>query len=83
MLEHSLAEIMAGYDPDAHPIVGPLLAGGPAEIVRQHQLPHRRAYADHCHLCYAARCALRLRFRDILAPGQVCGTTRAGPETGT
>jgi organic radical activating enzyme len=83
MLEHSLAEIMAGYDPDAHPIVGPLLAGGPAEIVRQHQLPHRSAYADHCHLCYAARCALRLRFPDILTPDQVYGTTRAGPETGT
>ncbi len=26
-------EIMSDYDPDRHPIVGPLLAGGPAELV--------------------------------------------------
>ena len=83
MLEHSLAEIIAGYDPDAHPIVGPLLAGGPAEIVHRYQLPHLDAYADHCHLCYASRCTLRPRFPDILAPDQVYGTSRIGPETGT
>jgi len=73
MLEHGLAEIMADYDPVAHPITGPLLAGGPAEIVRQYQLPHLDGYADHCHLCYSARCALRQRFPDILTPDQVYG----------
>jgi len=73
MLEHSLADIMAGYDPDAHPITGPLLAGGPAEIVRRYELPHLDGYADHCHLCYTARCVLRQRFPDILTPNQVYG----------
>ncbi len=73
VLEDSLAQIMAGYDPDAHPIVGPLLAGGPAELVRHYDLEHREGYADHCHLCYQARCALRRRFPDVLTPDQMYG----------
>ena len=74
VLERSLAEIMAGYDPDAHPVVGPLLAGGPAELVRRYNLPREEGYADHCHLCYESRCALRQRFPDVLAPDQMYGT---------
>jgi hypothetical protein len=75
MLEHPLAEIMAGYSPDEHPIVGPLLAGGPAEIVRRYNLPHEEGYADHCHLCYKMRCALRERFPNVLLPDQMYGTS--------
>ena len=75
MLEHPLTEIMAGYDADLHPIVGPLLAGGPAEIVRRYDLSHKEGYADHCHLCYEARRALRQRFPDVLTPDQMYGVT--------
>jgi hypothetical protein len=78
MLEHPLTEIMAGHDPDEHPIVGPLLAGGPAEIVRRYDLSHEEGYADHCHLCYEARRALRQRFPDVLTPDQMYGETQAG-----
>ncbi|MBT8093057.1 MAG: 4Fe-4S cluster-binding domain-containing protein [Gammaproteobacteria bacterium] len=74
MFERPLADIMADYDPVMHPIVGPLLAGGPAEIVRRYELAHESGYADHCHLCYAMRCALRERFADVLAPHQMYGT---------
>jgi len=74
LLQHPLAKIMAGYDPDEHPIVGPLLAGGPAEIARRYDLPHQDRYADHCHLCYESRCALRQRFPDVLRPDQMYGT---------
>lgn len=73
LLERPLADIMAGYDPDEHPIVGPLLAGGPAELIRRYELPHQDRYADHCHLCYSARCALRQRFPDVLTPDQMYG----------
>ena len=73
LLERSLADIMREYDPDAHPIVGPLLAGGPAEIVRRYALAHEDGYADHCHLCYASRCELRKRFPDVLTPDQMYG----------
>jgi len=73
MLERPLTEIMDDYDAGAHPIVGPLLAGGPAEIVRRYGLSHEEGYADHCHLCYKARCALRERFPDELTPDQMYG----------
>jgi len=69
----SLHEICEAYNPDAHPITGPLLAGGPAELVRRYELPHEEAYADACHLCYAARQALRGQFPDILKPDQMYG----------
>ena len=74
LLERPLAEIMRDYDPDAHPIVGPLLEGGPAEIVNRYGLSHEQAYADACHLCYASRCTLRDRFPDQLTPDQMYGT---------
>ncbi|MDJ0749287.1 MAG: radical SAM protein [Woeseiaceae bacterium] len=74
MLECSLAEIMADFDPDTHPIVGPLLAGGPAELVRRYDLPHKEGYADHCHLCYESRRVLRQRFPDELTPDQMYRT---------
>ncbi|MDX2411211.1 MAG: hypothetical protein QNK34_04565 [Woeseiaceae bacterium] len=66
---------MRDYDADDHPIVGPLVAGGPAEIVRRYDLPHQDGYADHCHLCYKSRYALRERFPKILTPDQMYGTT--------
>jgi MoaA/NifB/PqqE/SkfB family radical SAM enzyme len=75
LLDRPLKEIMDDYDADQHPIVGPLLAGGPAEIVRRYGLPHEDEYADHCHLCYSARCALRERFPDVLTPDQMYGVT--------
>lgn len=73
LLQRPLAEIMREYDADKHPIVGPLLAGGPAEIVRKYGLAHEDGYADHCHLCYRSRCALRGRFPDVLTPDQMYG----------
>jgi hypothetical protein len=73
LLQRPLTEIMREYDADEHPIVGPLLAGGPAEIVRRYGLSHEPGYADHCHLCYEARRALRQRFPDVLTPDQMYG----------
>lgn len=73
LLERPLVEIMRDYQPDSHPIIGPLLAGGPAEIVARYGLPHQDGYADACHLCYQARCELRDRFPGILTPGQMYG----------
>ena len=73
LLERPLTEIMADFRPDEHPIVGPLLDGGPAEIVRRYKLAHEDGYADHCHLCYVSRQSLRSRFPDVLAPDQMYG----------
>lgn len=73
LLQRPLTEIMRDYDPDGHPVVGPLLAGGPAALVDEYGLPHRQAYADACQLCYQARCLLRPRFPGELTPAQMYG----------
>jgi hypothetical protein len=73
LVESPLTEIIGGYDPDTHPIIGPLLAGGPVELVNRYELQHEQAYADACHLCYVSRCKLRDRFSDVLTPDQMYG----------
>jgi MoaA/NifB/PqqE/SkfB family radical SAM enzyme len=73
LFQRPLAELVSAYDPQAHPIVGPLLDGGPAELVRRYGLPHEESYADACHLCYTSREMLRPRFPVLLAPDQMYG----------
>ena len=77
ILQTPLKEICETYNPDLHPITGPLLRGGPAELARHYGLPHAEGYADPCHLCDEARRALRERFSDILRPDQMYGTSRS------
>lgn len=68
-----LSEICRAYAPEADPIVGPLLRGGPAELARQYSLTPEEHYADACHLCYEVRQALRSRFPDVLTPDPMYG----------
>jgi hypothetical protein len=68
-----LGEICEAWDPDAHPIAGPLLAGGPLELARRHGIPTADEYADACHLCYETRDALRSRFPAELGPSRMYG----------
>jgi MoaA/NifB/PqqE/SkfB family radical SAM enzyme len=76
LFEKPLKQICAEYDADAHPICGLLLAGGPAALVTEYNLPHASDYADACHLCYEARTRLRARFPELLAPDQMYGVMR-------
>ncbi len=73
LFEKRLKQICEAYDPDAHPICGPLLDGGPAALVTEYNVPHAPSYADACHLCYAARTTLRSRFPQCLRPDQMYG----------
>lgn len=73
LTEKSLQNICDEYKPDTHPIVGPLLAGGPAGLVKHYGLPHQKSYADACHLCYEARASLRERYPAVLAPPNMYG----------
>ena len=59
-------------------IVGPLLRGGPAELVRECGLEMEDGFVDECHLCYAARKSLRTRFPELLGPGCVYGVKAGG-----
>ncbi len=71
LFERPLVEILNGYRPDEHPMVGPLLRGGPAELARRYDVPHAEAYADACHLCFTLRQALRPQFGAALGPDQM------------
>ncbi|KPV63917.1 MAG: hypothetical protein AOA65_1163 [Candidatus Bathyarchaeota archaeon BA1] len=68
-----VSKIIEGYNPHENPVLEPLTCGGPAALVEKFSLPHDEVYADACHLCYAARCMLRKRFPNILAPDQMYG----------
>jgi len=74
LIQRPLAEIMQDYDPDTHPVIGPLLSGGPVELVEKYALDHEGAYADACHLCYLSRAKLRDRFPGVLTLGQMYGS---------
>lgn len=73
IFESTLKKISAAYDPDQHPVAGPLLRGGPAELCRAYGLPHAAHYADACHLCYRSRVLLREKLPDVLSPDQAYG----------
>ena len=73
MWQTPLSELAENYDPQAHPICGPLLRGGPARLAQEQAVPHEDAYVDACHFCYALRLSLLDRFPQYLAPRQVYG----------
>jgi MoaA/NifB/PqqE/SkfB family radical SAM enzyme len=77
LYEDSLREICEMFDPEHHPIVGPLLEGGPAELARRYDVAHKDEYADACQLCYETCRALRERFPEILGPDQMYGIPEA------
>lgn len=74
VFERPLAELFANWRPEGHPIIGPLLRGGPAALAAAYDVPcDPRGYVEACHLCDATRRHLRPRFPDVLAPPLVYG----------
>jgi len=71
--ETPFSELIQNYDPDSHPIVGPLLKGGPLELAREYKVVHDDEYISACHFCYKVRSALLGRFPKYLTPRQVYG----------
>ena len=69
----SLADIVRGYDPDGHPVIGPLKRGGPAALAEAHGFDAEPEYLDACQLCYRVRQCLRPRLPEALAPPLVYG----------
>ena len=69
--DSSLAQVVGGYDPRSHAVIGPLLEGGPAALFRSWLPGSTARYASACHACYDARRQLRLRLPRHLGPAQV------------
>jgi len=78
----SIADVARAYDPEAHPIVGALLRGGPTQLARMAMedgfSPEER-YVDACHLCYESRRALRPRHPRELGPDEMYGIAPPQP----
>jgi len=72
-----LKGIMDALIPEEHPIIGPLMRGGPVAMSRELGIRPKKEYADPCHMCYDIRCRLRKRGRyaGILVPDQAYGVT--------
>jgi hypothetical protein len=73
MWSTSLSGIISQYRPGVHPVCGPLLRGGPAELMRQSGVAPAAGYVDECHLCYLTRRAVIDKHAIYLAPKQVYG----------
>jgi hypothetical protein len=71
--ETPLSDLIKKYDTEEHPICGPLIRGGPAQLVKEYNLEHEKEYVDECHLCYLTRLNLIEKFPKYLAPRQVYG----------
>jgi len=70
-----LKKIMDDLDPERHPVIGPLIRGGPSSLSKELGIRPRKAYADSCHMCYEIRCAARKRgmLPSVLRPDQAYG----------
>ncbi|MFW9827981.1 MAG: radical SAM protein [Candidatus Thorarchaeota archaeon] len=71
--ETALSKLVKKYNAHNHPICGPLIRGGPAQLVKEYQIEHDNEYVDECHLCYMVRLKLLDRFPKYLNPKQVYG----------
>jgi len=73
MWQAPLSELVRNYSSQSHPICGPLIRGGPAELAKALGVKHEAGYIDECHLCYLARREAVDSLPDFLCPKQVYG----------
>jgi hypothetical protein len=73
--DSSLLQIVKGYDPRAHPVLGPLIEGGPEALAKALGIEMDSQYASECHACYEIRKGLlgETRMRRFIGPNQVYG----------
>ncbi|APV43937.1 4Fe-4S single cluster domain-containing protein [Dehalogenimonas formicexedens] len=72
-----LAELVKNYKGKAHPVAGPLIEGGPAELAARYGLELAAGHVDACHMCYEARKNLRGKLPEYLGPAGVYGESPA------
>ena len=68
-----LSKLVDTYNPSTHPICGPLIKGGPAELAKKYNVEHEEEYVDACHFCYLIRKELIDKFPEYLTPREVYG----------
>lgn len=73
MWETPFSELIENYNAMAHPICGPILAGGPVLLAKKYNVKHDEEYVSACHFCYKLRKELLDIFPQYLAPRQIYG----------
>jgi len=73
MRDKPLSEMVAHYQPESHPICGPLIQGGPAQLAKTLNINHEEEYIDECHFCYFLRRSIIDDYPEYLGPKQVYG----------
>ena len=71
--ETPLSQLVSEYDPDSHPICGPLLKGGPLELANTHNVAIEDNCVSACHFCTKTCLELLDKFPQYLTPKQVYG----------
>lgn len=72
VFEKPMSLLVNEYEPFSHPIISPILRGGPAELAKDFGLSEGE-FVDACGLCYSVRKKLLGRFPKILAPLEIYG----------
>jgi MoaA/NifB/PqqE/SkfB family radical SAM enzyme len=73
MWQTPLSELIRNYRFESHPVINPIVKGGPAELTEFYEVDHEKSYVDACHLCFETRKKLIAKFPEYLAPKQVYG----------
>lgn len=68
-----LSELITSYRPESHPICGPLIRGGPAQLLKESGVTPEAGYIDECHCCYVVRKTAINKYPQYLTPNQVYG----------
>jgi len=71
--ETPFSKLLKNYNPENHPIAGPMILGGPLQMAKTYHISHEDEYVDACHMCTNLCLELIERFPDYLAPKQVYG----------
>jgi hypothetical protein len=79
--ETSLAQVVQGYQPHDHPVIGPLIKGGPAMLARETLTMTDLYFATECHACYEVRRRIRPEHPGALGPAEVYGEDAEPPPT--
>jgi len=68
-----LSDLLIDTKPANHPILGPILLGGPGELDRVYRTQPIQVSKNPCFYCFQVRSSLLDRFPQYLAPRQVYG----------
>ena len=73
--QQTISELLSSYLQKEHPLLSPLIAGGPAQLAKEMGLITEEEFVDACHYCYWIRQQLRKKkqLQKFLLPAEFYG----------